>query len=556
MNPITLKQELDALDGHGLIRQATPMPELEYVFKHALVQEAAYGSLLKAARGGLHRRVAEAIEASPDADAAVLAMHFAQAGVLDKALTYSARAGDTARAVYANREALMHYATALDAAERMSAKDAQTIERVAAVYANRGRVLEVAGGHAAAIDNYQAMIAFADRNGKPAVRVEAMNRLNTVRIVSLGANTLPPGDLDEAHDLARETGDPVLIGRALWNYGLYYRFDDPLAAETYLQQARAVALSAMTSTTSDARDESLRELAANAALDSVIAMIACGRLRKGLEYGMRAMDEYRALGNKPFLADAIGGVSLLQYYQGLGPQAQALSEEGVRISQSIDNPWGVTYNEWRLAEIEIDRGDYSRVIGQLASRRAAARSIGFPVFVGMVVSQAARACLDQGRPDLALPLCDESADAFESVRQASWILWSAGIRALPRLRLGDVAATRRLLEPLWREGEDYASRLQGFMATGPVIAEWALADGRIGHGLRFSDWWLLHLEAEDAHRLAGEMRYWRGRLRLAAGDTSGARADLLQAREWLTPCDALTLLARVDEALARVGRVA
>lgn len=547
MNPFRLNRQLDALDGQGLIRQAALAPELEYMFKHALVQEAAYESLLRAARGNLHRRVAEAIEESPDADAAVLALHFTQAGVLDKALTYSARAGDAARAVYANHEALMHYSAALDVAGRMSALDPRMIQAASGVYAHRGRVLELAGNHDAAMDNYRAMSAFADRNHQPAVRVDAMNRLNTVRIVSRGANTLPLSDLDEARASAEAAGIPLLIGRALWNYGLYYRFFDPFAAETYLQQARTVALSV------PSPDERLLDLAANAALDSMIAMIACAKLRKALDYGMRAMEEYRALGNKQFLADAIGGVSLIQYYQGAGSAAQTLSEEGVRISQEIDSPWGVTYNEWRLAEMEIDRGDYSRVIGRLATRRAVARSLGFPIFIGMVVSQAARAYLNQGRPDLALPLCDESADAFESVQQASWMIWAAGIRALPRLRLGDLATARRILEPVWRVGESYALSMQGFMQAGPMIAEWALADGRIEHGLRFCDWSLQSFEAEDALRLAGEMRYWRGRLRHAAGDNEGARADLRQARAWLARSDARLLVARVDEALAQVG---
>jgi hypothetical protein len=545
-----LKRQLDALDGQGLIRQVKPDPELEYLFKHALVQEAAYESLLKTARGDLHRRVAEAIESleSLDPDPAVLAMHYARAGLLPKALTYSVQAGDRARRIYANREALMHYDVALTAAGQMDANDAQVNQTMAEVYANRGRVMEVAGDSASAIANYQDMMAFAERSGNPIVRVEAMNRLNTIRIVSRGANTVSESDLDEAHNLANATGDPWLIGQALWTYGLYYRFYDPFAAEAYLQRSRTVALSA------PSPDERLLDLAANAALDSMIAMIVCGKLRKALEYGFRAMDEYRALNNQQFLADAIGGVSLIQYFQGAGPAARALSEEGVRISQAIDNPWGVIYNEWRLAEMEIDRGDYSRVIGQLASRRAVARSLGFPIFIGMVLSQAARAYLDQGRPDLALPLCDESADAFESMQQASWTLWGKGIRALPRLRLGDLAGARQLLESLWREGERYTMGFQGFMETGPVIAEWALADGRIGYGLRFCDWLLPQFEAEDALRLAGEMRYWRGRLRWVANQADGAVADLMQARDWLIRCDARTLLAKVDEALAQVGQ--
>ncbi|MGQ5491103.1 hypothetical protein ACUH78_19890, partial [Thauera sp. ZXT1-4] len=67
-------------------------PDLEYLFRHALLQDAAYGSLLKQERRELHGRVAEALEQlypeRRDELAPVLAMHFEQAGEHDKAVDY------------------------------------------------------------------------------------------------------------------------------------------------------------------------------------------------------------------------------------------------------------------------------------------------------------------------------------------------------------------------------------------------------------------------------------------------------------------------------------
>ena len=55
-------QHLTRLETVGLIQQAQIQPELEYLFRHALVRDAAYKSLLNADRKPLHRAVAEALE--------------------------------------------------------------------------------------------------------------------------------------------------------------------------------------------------------------------------------------------------------------------------------------------------------------------------------------------------------------------------------------------------------------------------------------------------------------------------------------------------------------
>ena len=89
----TLLDHLARCQAAELIRRVQTEPELEYWFRHTLVQEAAYESLTKSARAGLHGRVAQAIEGSTgssrEADAAVLAMHYEAAGMDARALPYA-----------------------------------------------------------------------------------------------------------------------------------------------------------------------------------------------------------------------------------------------------------------------------------------------------------------------------------------------------------------------------------------------------------------------------------------------------------------------------------
>jgi predicted ATPase len=114
---MTVMSQLSTLESAGLIRLAQFEPDLEYLFRHTLVQDAAYATLLTADRKRLHQVVGEAIEhLYPDRlneYAAMLARHFEQAGNNQHALEYFSRAGDTALASYANQEAESHYRGAL-----------------------------------------------------------------------------------------------------------------------------------------------------------------------------------------------------------------------------------------------------------------------------------------------------------------------------------------------------------------------------------------------------------------------------------------------------------
>src|SRR6185295_10533063 len=101
--------QVDVLEAKGLIRLASIRPELEYLFRHGLVQDAAYSSLLKQERRELHGRVGAALEALyPERAgelALVLAMHFEQAGDAGRAIEYYMAGAKHALGQYAIQEA-------------------------------------------------------------------------------------------------------------------------------------------------------------------------------------------------------------------------------------------------------------------------------------------------------------------------------------------------------------------------------------------------------------------------------------------------------------------
>jgi ABC-type oligopeptide transport system substrate-binding subunit len=113
---------LHELQRLGLLRQSRRWPQPEYRFRHALIQETAYRTLLADQRTRLHRRAAEWLEeryAERDAEVlGLLAYHWLRAEDEEKAADYLLRAGDKARLEYALDEAIEHYRDLLPLLER------------------------------------------------------------------------------------------------------------------------------------------------------------------------------------------------------------------------------------------------------------------------------------------------------------------------------------------------------------------------------------------------------------------------------------------------------
>ena len=108
-----LEASVAELEHAELIRERQRLPEIEYIFKHALVHEAAYGSILAENRRVIHQRVAQAIETlfegRLDEFASLLAHHYTCAEDWEKAQEYLFKAGDLAGRMAADTEALEHF---------------------------------------------------------------------------------------------------------------------------------------------------------------------------------------------------------------------------------------------------------------------------------------------------------------------------------------------------------------------------------------------------------------------------------------------------------------
>ena len=114
-----LRDALGRLEEAELIFRRSGSPERQYVFKHALVRDAAYESLLNAKRHAIHARILTALEATPDIPPEILAQHATEAGRIEKAIDYWESAATIAIGRPAYQEAISRVNQALRLAETM-----------------------------------------------------------------------------------------------------------------------------------------------------------------------------------------------------------------------------------------------------------------------------------------------------------------------------------------------------------------------------------------------------------------------------------------------------
>jgi predicted ATPase/class 3 adenylate cyclase len=148
----TLQAGLAQLVAAELLYQRGRPPRARYLFKHALIQDAAYGSLLKSTRQQVHQQIAQALEvrfpALVETQPELVAQHYTEAGCAEQAVHYWQRAGQRASERSAHLEAVSHLTTGIELLKSLPETPART-QHAVTLHIALGAALQVTKGHAA-----------------------------------------------------------------------------------------------------------------------------------------------------------------------------------------------------------------------------------------------------------------------------------------------------------------------------------------------------------------------------------------------------------------------
>ena len=473
LTPIEIDAALERLSVSGLIFRRGAPPDATYIFKHALVRDAAYATLLKSRRQQLHARIAKALverfptlaESLPE----IVAQHFTEAGLASEATDYWRKAGQLASARSANREAVTFFEQALRVLEALP-ESQSTVELGFEIRFELRPMLVQLGEVRRSLERLREAETLAER-------LNDDRRRGRVSVFVSNVHSML-GELDEglvtgtrALEIAGRLGDLKLriLATSSLEYAHYYRGEYERVVELAINNLAALP--------PDWVYEFLGSSAPTAVYDRcwlVMSLAQLGRLAEAAEHEAEALRLAEATHHAYTIGLADWAASTLHLIEGEWAQARSLIEHWIAV-QRVGNvvhllPTAVASSAWVMAELGEASEALNRVQEgeQLLERQAARGVVGSRAWAEYALG---RTCLALGRLDKAQRLADRVIETSST---------QPGYTAHALHLLGDIATHPDLLdaesgEAHYRQALDLAEPRR----MRPLIAHCHLGLGKI-----------------------------------------------------------------------------
>ena len=467
-SPGRLDVDLTQAQRADLVRELPAHPEREYDFKHVLVRDAAYATLLHRRRRALHRRVAETVEQLypervPELHA-VLAYHYERAEEWRQASRHARAAAEAARDSSANREAIESYSQALRAAERA---DLDSRER-GTLFEGRGLVHERLGSFEAARSDYEAALALAEGPaGGQADTAAQIRLLGALGMLWGGHKDYARGAelTRQAVDLAGGSGDDRAQADASVQLGIL------LLNLLRIGEGRHALEGAL------ARYRELEDAHGQArTLDALGLLSLCGgHLADAVTYLTDAYERLTALGDR---FGALSSASMLSdplAFLGRRLEAERWLNRALVVAGELGLPSAEAFC-WMIRADGLDQyGAYTRA--EEAAQRALtiAREIEHREWTLAALGPIGRVMRARGDPDGALRLHQEMLEIAREVGSALWTTEALANVAADQLALGKLEAARAATDEAIDLGAQYQ---KGSMDALLTRVHLLLLDGR------------------------------------------------------------------------------
>ena len=412
-SPAEVPGHIETLKRVELVHQTRLLPNLEYRFKHAVIQGVAYHSLLGPRRQALHGAIGRSMEQlGREEQAGILAHHYSQSEQQGKAVRYALLAGDQAVRLHANAEAAAYYDQALDLAKSLPPTP----------------------------ELRRAQIDAALKRASVGTTREALEA--------------DERDLEQARVLADALGDEPRLASVLYWLGrlAYIRgmFD---SATDYAEQSLAIA---------DRLDD--EALAAPPVNLMGRRYYLTGEYTRAGRLLARSVEQMRNLGNPTEEATAAGFAGVAFGALGEFERALAYADHGLHLAQQLKNPFveAAAYNYRAVAHCH--QGSAAAAIADCEEARRIAERVGDRFRIYLVQLYESQAYTMAGNPAKAREMLEASITLAKELGTTTLLAWGEGLLAMTLLALGDADAAEPLCRKAMRMAERTHDRLANALA--------------------------------------------------------------------------------------------
>jgi class 3 adenylate cyclase/predicted ATPase len=373
----TLQRGLKQLVEVELVYQRGLPPQAHYLFKHALIQDTAYQSLLKSTRQQYHCQIAQVLEArfreTVEAQPELVARHYTEAGLIEQSLPYWQRAGERANQRSAYMEAISHLTRGLELLKTLPDTPERVQQELTLQLALGGPLMVTKGYTASEVEKtYTRMRELCQQ-------LEETPQLFPV-LYMLVVFYFNRGELQTSHELAEQllrlaqsVQDRDLLSRAHTALGwTLYWLGELTSARTHVEQAIALydpqQHPGYTVVTDDPRLQCL----------SYAAWIlwGLGYPEQGLKRSHEALTLARGL-SRPFsLALPLGCAALFHLLRREGQLARERAEEVMTLSTEQGFPYWLACGSIVRGSALAEGGQVKEGVAQIQQGLAAYRAMG------------------------------------------------------------------------------------------------------------------------------------------------------------------------------------
>jgi class 3 adenylate cyclase/predicted ATPase len=411
-----LQRALDQLTEAGLVFRRGVPPRAIFAFKHALVQDAAYATLLRARRQALHASIAEALEAkfpdTADMQPELLARHYTEAGLPEPAIRYWERAGARALKSSANREAASHFQRGLELLEKLPDRSARAEQELHLLIALGPALMMTRSSTAPEIGRlYSRARELAQGTGRSA---ELFPTVWGSWLAAFSRGDAPTAGrlADELFDIARANGDPELMLQA-YHAAWPMTMNKGDFKEAWRQVEAGLALYRRDAHAHHARLYAGHDPATCAYAIGALVRVATGHPDHAVELIERGLELARGLAHPPTVVHALSFAADVRLLRREPAAVEGLADNLLPLVSEYGSAVSIANTTMLRGWARTLQGEIGEGLAELRRGLAAWRATGSKFHVPYRLARAADACRVAGSHEEGLQLIAEALEHAE-----------------------------------------------------------------------------------------------------------------------------------------------